>query len=838
MKFSHQLKFNSVADWKDHYVSYANLKKIIYDIARLEQLQNQDRHSLEYEDGREPLLVPVGSGRLSDVGSAVQAKEDELWHEMDRELADIIAFYMKKEAETLSKLEALDLEVHSLERAMTRAPRSLSLDLAEEGQQPGPWAGREQAAPRSPPDQLAGSAGRVEGYEAAQHASSEGGAGGGKVAHEGAADVAAGAGAGLLLRAGSVAPKQQRVRFWAELGMRRGGRDLRFARDVMRIRFHDLYTSLNDLIEYLSLNREGFRKLIKKHDKLTSTCLKEAYWPDFERRYPMKRKEELERHLDRLIELYAVMFAGGDTRKARDLLLKTLREHIKVERNTVWRDMVALERRTVAATVGAASGVARLSRYKAYSERLGLLAALLVFAALLWAPVYEEKEKSNCLAILVLASMLWATEAIPLFATAMLIPVLVVMLRVLVDHGRPAGAQRLTPQEAAPLIFHAMFSQVIMLLLGGFTIAAALSKHFIAKQMAVAVLSRVGRKPHNVLLASMFVAIFASMWISNVAAPVLCFSLVQPILRTLDVNTPFAKSLVMGIALASNIGGMTSPISSPQNIFAIERMSMDGNPPSWLSWFFVALPVAIISNFICWAAILLVYQPWHKTSEVRPIKPSSDPVTWTQVYVIFVSLATVGLWCGNVALQKYTGEMGVVAVLPMVAFFGFGVLNKDDFNGFLWNVVMLAMGGSALGEAVKSSGLLLTIAQGIQEMVDGLNLWTVTIIFCACVLVCTTFISHTVGAMVILPIVQSVGESMPGQPHPKLLVMSAALMCSGAMGLPVSGFPNMNAVSLEDSTGQTYVGALDFIKVGVPSSILAYAVIITVGYSLMLIIGF
>ena len=44
-------------------------------------------------------------------------------------------------------------------------------------------------------------------------------------------------------------------------------------------------------------------------------------------------------------------------------------------------------------------------------------------------------------------------------------------------------------------------------------------------------LSRVGRKPANVLLACMFVATFASMWISNVAAPVLCFGLVQPILR-------------------------------------------------------------------------------------------------------------------------------------------------------------------------------------------------------------------------------------------------------------------------------------------------------------------
>ena len=35
-----------------------------------------------------------------------------------------------------------------------------------------------------------------------------------------------------------------------------------------------------------------------------------------------------------------------------------------------------------------------------------------------------------------------------------------------------------------------------------------------------------------------------------------------------------------------------------------------------------------------------------------------------------------------------------------------------------------------------------------------------------------------VGAMVILPIVQKVGEDMPS-PHPKLLVMATALMCSG-----------------------------------------------------------
>ena len=81
-----------------------------------------------------------------------------------------------------------------------------------------------------------------------------------------------------------------------------------------------------------------------------------------------------------------------------------------------------------------------------------------------------------------------------------------------------------------------MFSPVIMLLLGGFTIAAALSKHYIAKAVAASILSRV-HSPNGIILANMFVATFASMWISNVAAPVLCYSLVQPILRRQTFET-------------------------------------------------------------------------------------------------------------------------------------------------------------------------------------------------------------------------------------------------------------------------------------------------------------
>jgi di/tricarboxylate transporter len=128
--------------------------------------------------------------------------------------------------------------------------------------------------------------------------------------------------------------------------------------------------------------------------------------------------------------------------------------------------------------------------------------------------------------------------------------------------------------------------------------------------------------------------------------------------------------------------------------------------------------------------------------------------------------------------------------------------------------------------------------QAIATVVNGQSLWMVLLIFCTLVLFCTTFISHTVGAMVILPIIQTVGEQLPGEPHPKLLVMGAALMCSGAMGLPVSGFPNMNAVALEDPTGVNYVDTIDFLKVGVPGSILTWGVIVTLGYWLMVVVKY
>ena len=182
------------------------------------------------------------------------------------------------------------------------------------------------------------------------------------------------------------------------------------------------------------------------------------------------------------------------------------------------------------------------------------------------------------------------------------------------------------------------------------------------------------------------------------------------------------------------------------------------------------------------------------------------------------------------------GDMAVTALIPLVLFFGTGILTKEDFNNFLWTIVFLAMGGIALGKAVASSGLLKSLDAFVQDRVNGLPLWGIMLILVAVGLVVATFISHTIAAVLLVPIAAQMGANL-ADPHPRLLIMATTLTSSAAMGLPVSGFPNMTAINLEDEVGHHYVSVRTFLRVGIPASILATLIIATLGYVIMLFLG-
>jgi phosphate transporter len=203
---------------------------------------------------------------------------------------------------------------------------------------------------------------------------------------------------------------------------------------------------------------------------------------------------------------------------------------------------------------------------------------------------------------------------------------------------------------------------------------------------------------------------------------------------------------------------------------------------------------------------------------------------------MFISLGTIVLWCLASVLEPWLGDMGQIALLSMVTFYATGSLSQEDFNNYPWTIVVLAMGGLALGKAVSVSGLLATIATIIQEKLENAELFTILAVFGFIVLVMATFVSHTVAALIIIPLIAEIGRSLP-DPHPNILVMCTALICSCAMGLPTSGFPNVTAIGLTNNVGEKYLNVGTFIKIGVPASFGCGLVVITVGYLCLRIIG-
>lgn len=120
------------------------------------------------------------------------------------------------------------------------------------------------------------------------------------------------------------------------------------------------------------------------------------------------------------------------------------------------------------------------------------------------------------------------------------------------------------------------------------------------------------------------------------------------------------------------------------------------------------------------------------------------------------------------------------------------------------------MGGSALGKAVEASKLLDAMDEVIRGLISGLSFYTVVLVLSFVVLVSpflitptrdphlyikkviSTFISHTIASVLLVPIAAEVGANLP-VPHPNLLIFLTGLVCSTGMGMPVSGFPNQTA---------------------------------------------
>src|SRR5688500_2848775 len=237
--------------------------------------------------------------------------------------------------------------------------------------------------------------------------------------------------------------------------------------------------------------------------------------------------------------------------------------------------------------------------------------------------------------------ILWVTEALPLPVTAVLGPVLAVLLRVV-------------PVRTA---FASFADPIIFVFIGSFILAEAMFVHGVDRRIAYTALSWkfVGSSAPRILITFGAVSMVLSMWMSNTATTAMMFpiglSIVAHLARTgLAGARQFAMVMMLITSFGASIGGMATPVGTPPNLIGIGMLEkLSGVDVSFFQWMLIGVPAAalmfgLIAVQFYLAGARHAQVDAGSTQMVRDELDKLGPVSRGQRNVLIAFGVTVLLW--------------------------------------------------------------------------------------------------------------------------------------------------------------------------------------------------
>jgi len=426
------------------------------------------------------------------------------------------------------------------------------------------------------------------------------------------------------------------------------------------------------------------------------------------------------------------------------------------------------------------------------------VSVLLATVSTLWLLQTQKQEIAFMLGIFLLAALLWVTEALPLFATALLVIGLEIIFLAnpgewvgvgFEQGGDPSYREILTP----------FADPILILFLGGFILARAAVKEGVDRALASSILKIFGDGPNMVILGMMLITAVFSMFMSNTATTAMMITLVSPLFINLQEDDPLRKGLVLCIPVAANIGGMGTPIGSPPNAVAIGFLRTEGIEISFLNWMIIGVPLAMILLAVAWLIITKTFRSPDPSVRLETKKKSIKGRGW---FVITIFSLTILLWMTD---QVHGLPSAVTALFPVIVFTSTGIIDRRDYNNLEWHILALIAGGIALGLGMKLSGLDVLIVSMIPT--ESVFIFVLLVFF---TVVLSIFMSNTAAANLLIPLGITLATLSFGIDRVEVAYygLSIALASSAAMALPISTPPNAIAYA------QGTLVSKDFMRVG------------------------
>ncbi len=413
----------------------------------------------------------------------------------------------------------------------------------------------------------------------------------------------------------------------------------------------------------------------------------------------------------------------------------------------------------------------------------------------------------------------------------------------------------LTPSEIKT-VAQAYSSPVIFLLIGGFSIGLSLQRWHVDRRIALLILSNIGSQPRILILGFMLLCAVLSGFISNSATAAMMVPIALTVIALLEkqhstgndnLQRNFSIGLMLSIAYACNIGGISTIVGTPPNAFVVGFANdMLDYEISFADWSIAVLPVVLLMLPITW--LLLTYFVFPVSG--RPIAGSREllheqytrlpPLARGGKITLAVFALTITLWLGRTHIQalSFGTDSGIIkpfaglsdagiAMLAAILLFvlpagkGQPTLDWDTAKKLPWHIIFLFGGGLALAQAIKTYQVDVIIGgqlTGLVGLPDLLIMFTIV----ALIVLLTEVTSNTATTATLAPIISTLAVTLGLDPI--LAITATAVGASCAFMMPIATLPNAIVI------GSGYLKIRDMVKAGLVINLFAMVVVTLVMY--------
>ena len=399
-------------------------------------------------------------------------------------------------------------------------------------------------------------------------------------------------------------------------------------------------------------------------------------------------------------------------------------------------------------------------------------------------------------AVAVLMVTWWATEAIPIPVTSLLPIALFPILGV-------------TSIDTAALPYA---NKNIYLFLGGFLIALSIERSGLHKRLALMMIKKIGSDGPKLIGGFMIVSALISMWVMNTSTTLMLLPIGLAICSVVAKTVPymsekdksnFDKALLLSIAYAATIGGMSTLVGTAPNIAFASFMSENvGQEISFVGWMKLGVPVSICMLALAWLILTKIIYPVNfSTSEetrnmLSQMLNEMGPISKDEFKVGVVFFVAAGLWMFRSLIDNYVIGLtdAGIAILVAISLFiipssgrNSELLSWEQSSKLPWGLLLLFGGGLSLGVQINDTGL----GEWIGQSVSGLKVVPLIILvmaIAALIIFLTEVTSNLATTNAFLPVFLGVAYGF--EIAPVVLLVPVALAASCAFMLPVATPPN------------------------------------------------